>query len=128
MAFAGNLPNPLPFMKRAAVLALSSIWEALPTVLIEGLAADIPIVSTDCPVGPREILCDGAYGTLVPVGDSAALGDALLGVIQSRRRAVVPKEMLARFQYDQIVTQYLRLLAIGDGVQQSLATSRAEQG
>ena len=127
VSFLGDVPNPLPYMKRAAILALSSVVEALPTVLIEALAVGLPIVATDCPTGPREILCNGAYGTLVPVGDSAALGDALLRVIQSPRRAVVPNEVLARFQYNQIVSQYLRLLEIGDGVQQSLATSRAEQ-
>jgi glycosyltransferase involved in cell wall biosynthesis len=78
----GDVPNPLPYMKWAAVLALSSVMEALPTVLIEALAVGLPIVATDCPTGPREILCDGTYGTLVPVGDGAALAEALMRVLQ----------------------------------------------
>ena len=112
LSFLEDVPNPLPYMKHAATLALSSVVEALPTVLIEALAMGLPIVATDCPTGLREILCDGAYGTLVPVGDSAALSDALLRVLRSGRRAPIPEEALARFWYDHIVGKYLALLGI----------------
>jgi glycosyltransferase involved in cell wall biosynthesis len=107
--FAGNVPNPLPYMRRAAVLVLSSIWEALPTVLIEGLAAGVPIVATDCPVGPREILMDGAYGTLVPVGDPGAMAGAVKGVLQSPRLQL-SKDNLQRFEHRAAVEAYLNLL------------------
>ena len=94
--FLGNVANPLPYMKRAKVLALSSVVEALPTVLIEALAMNLPIVATDCPTGPREILCDGAYGTLVPVGDGERLAEALLDLLRAPSVPVIPEKVLVR--------------------------------
>lgn len=69
--------NPFPWIRRAAAFVLSSRCEGLPTVLIEALALGTPIVSTDCPSGPAEILAGGRYGELVPVGDAVALASAL---------------------------------------------------
>lgn len=69
--------NPHAAQRTAAVVALSSHYEGLPTVLIEGLAAGANLVSTDCPHGPREILQDGKLGRLVPPGDAVALAQAL---------------------------------------------------
>lgn len=77
VAMPGFVPNPYPYMRRAAVLALSSAWEALPTVLIEAMALGTKVVSTDCPYGPAEVLEGGRWGWLVPVGDEAALATAL---------------------------------------------------
>jgi glycosyltransferase involved in cell wall biosynthesis len=74
--------NPYPLIARADVFVLSSRWEGLPTVLVEALALGTPVVSTDCPSGPREILKDGQYGTLVPVGDSQAIAQAILDILQ----------------------------------------------
>ena len=65
---AGFAANPFAYMSRSAVLALSSLYEGLPAVLIQAMACGCPVVSTDCPTGPREILEDGRYGPLVPVG------------------------------------------------------------
>lgn len=110
VSFLGEVANPLPYMKRAAVLALSSIVEALPTVLIEALALGLPIVATDCPTGPREILRDGAYGNLIPVGDSTALAEALLRVLQRSDHPAVPEEALARFSHDHAIGKYLAVL------------------
>ena len=69
----GWVPNPYPYMARAGVFVLSSRWEGLPSVLIEALFCGVPIVATDCLSGPREILEAGKHGSLVPVGDEAAL-------------------------------------------------------
>jgi glycosyltransferase involved in cell wall biosynthesis len=77
VAFAGFVDNPFAFMARAAVFVLSSAWEGLPSVLIQAMACGCPVVSTDCPSGPAEILERGAYGPLVPVGDAAGLADAI---------------------------------------------------
>ncbi len=73
----GFVANPYAYMARGAVFVLSSRWEGLPGVLIEALFCGVPTVSTDCPGGSREILADGRYGRLVPVGDPNALARAL---------------------------------------------------
>lgn len=77
VALSGFVDNPYAYMARASVFALSSKSEALPTVLIEALACGCPVVSTDCPSGPAEILEGGQHGALVPVGEPAALAAAL---------------------------------------------------
>jgi glycosyltransferase involved in cell wall biosynthesis len=73
----GFVANPYPWFARADVIAMSSRWEGLPTVLLEALPFPARIVSTDCPSGPREILADGRFGRLVPVGDPEALAAAI---------------------------------------------------
>ncbi|GAB4275219.1 MAG: glycosyltransferase [Deferrisomatales bacterium] len=90
----GYTPNPFAWMARAAVFVLSSAWEGLPGALVEAMACGCPVVSTDCPDGPAEILDGGRYGPLVPVGDDRALAEAIEGVLDAppdrdglRRRA-----------------------------------------
>ena len=73
----GFVANPYPYMAAASVFALSSRWEGMPVVLIEALALGTPVVATDCPSGPRELLDAGRLGELVPVGDATALATAL---------------------------------------------------
>jgi glycosyltransferase involved in cell wall biosynthesis len=77
VALLGFRPNPLPYLRGAAVVALSSRNEGFGMVLAEALACGTPVVSTDCPHGPAEILDNGRYGCLTPVGDVAALAQAL---------------------------------------------------
>ncbi|HUF48266.1 MAG TPA: glycosyltransferase [Vicinamibacterales bacterium] len=77
VSFAGYASNPYPAMRRADVFVLSSRSEGFGNVLVEALALARPIVSTDCPHGPREILDGDRYGWLVPPGDPAALAAAL---------------------------------------------------
>lgn len=78
VALPGFEHNPYRFMSRAAAFAFSSQWEGFGMVLVEALALGVPVVSTDCTYGPAEILCDGKFGTLVPVGDHEAMARALL--------------------------------------------------
>jgi glycosyltransferase involved in cell wall biosynthesis len=75
--FAGYDLDPWPWLASADVFALSSDYEGLPNVLVEALHAGLPVVSTDCKSGPREILDDGVYGHLVRCNDPAALGAAI---------------------------------------------------
>jgi glycosyltransferase involved in cell wall biosynthesis len=77
----GARANPLPFVARATVFALSSRNEGMPVAILEAMALGRPIVSTDCPSGPAWILEDGAHGLLAPVGDAPALGDALVRML-----------------------------------------------
>lgn len=81
--FTGWQPNPYAIMARARVLALSSNHEGNPNVLIEALCLGTPIVATNCPSGPDEILCDGEYGRLVPMNDAVALADALESILDN---------------------------------------------
>jgi len=60
-------------MARASVFVLSSAWDGFGNVIAEALACGCPVVSTDCPSGPAEILEHGKYGPLAPVGDDVSL-------------------------------------------------------
>ncbi len=73
----GFVANPYPHLARAALFVLTSRCEGMPVALIEALACGTPVVSTDCPSGPRELLQHGRVGPLVPVGDVAALAEAM---------------------------------------------------
>ncbi len=75
--------NPYRYMRRAGLFALSSRWEGLSMVTLEALACGTPVVSTDTPYGPREIL--GCWGELPPVGDAAALGRAMVAALRGER-------------------------------------------
>ena len=79
----GFVDNPFKYMAHASVTALSSEYEGLPGVLIQAMACGCPVVSTDCPGGSREILEDGRYGRLVPVGNAAELAAAADGLIDA---------------------------------------------
>ena len=70
--------NPYPFLRHAAALVLASRYEGFGNVIVEALACGTPVVSTDCPAGPAEILEDGRYGRLVAVGDDAGLARAMV--------------------------------------------------
>jgi glycosyltransferase involved in cell wall biosynthesis len=109
----GFVDNPFAWMSRAAAFVLSSAWEGSPGVLVEALACGCPVVSTDCPSGPAEILADGIHGRLVPVGDDAALAQAILETLD----APVDREALrlrARdFDVDRAVELYLDVLRNG---------------
>jgi len=79
----GFAENPYAYMSRAALFVLSSLWEGSPNVLTEALSLGVPVVSTDCPSGPSEILAGGHHGHLVPVGDPQALAEAMLETLDS---------------------------------------------
>ena len=84
----GFVANPYSFMKNAAVFVSSSGREGFGNVIVEALACGLPIVSTNCP-GPCEILCDGKWGTIVPVGDGEALAKAVDEILKAQ---VSPKQ------------------------------------
>ena len=111
IALPGHADNPFAWMSKAAVLVLSSAWEGLPGVVIEALACGCPVVSTDCPSGPREILQDGAIGPLAPVHDDHALAAAILNVLAAPPDRTVLLNRAQDFAIDTGVDAYLRVLA-----------------
>jgi glycosyltransferase involved in cell wall biosynthesis len=79
----GFVPEPYAYMAHADLFAFTSRWEGLGFVIIEALAVGTPVAATDCPSGPREILQDGQIGPLVPVGDDAALAQAIMQTLDA---------------------------------------------
>jgi glycosyltransferase involved in cell wall biosynthesis len=112
VSMPGFVANPYPYMARAGVFALTSRWEGLPGVLIEALYCGAPLVATDCPGGSREILANGQYGQLVPVGDIVALAQAMEAALTSRMPHP-PPESWNPFMLETVVDQYLSTLLGG---------------
>jgi len=110
ISMPGFTENPYAFMARASVLALSSAWEGFANVIGEALACGCPVVSTDCPSGPAELLKNGAYGTLVPVGNDKALADAILTVLDKPPDPDRLRSRASEFDLDTISEAYLQLL------------------
>ena len=100
-------------MARAAAFALSSINEGLPGVLIQAMACGCPVVSTDCPSGPAEILAAGRYGRLVPPGDDQALAEAIIATLEAPPPAGLLRERAGFFSVERAVAQYERVM-LGD--------------
>jgi glycosyltransferase involved in cell wall biosynthesis len=111
----GYQRNPFKFMARAGVFVLSSAWEGSPGVLVQALACGAPVVATDCPSGPREVLGGGDAGRLVPVGDASALAAAVAAML-ARSRRPIPPQVLAPFTQEVAVDRYLGLLKAGTHV------------
>jgi glycosyltransferase involved in cell wall biosynthesis len=112
VAMPGFVDNPYAFMSRASVFVLSSLWEGLPTVLIEALYCGRPIIATDCPSGPREILANGQHGRLIPLADITALAQA----IEAGLAGEIPHPKTESWQpytTEVVVDQYLDLLSNG---------------
>ena len=123
----GYTHNPFAYMSRAAVFVLSSAWEGLPTALIEAMACGCPVVSTDCPSGPAEILQDGRYGPLVPVGDVAALARATIGVLGDPPDPPRLRARAAEFSVEVAAERYLELFARVAGFGPTSGASIAQQ-
>lgn len=85
VALIGYRANPYKYMAKADVFVLSSLWEGLPAVIPEAMACGTPVVATDCPSGPAEIITRESEGLLVPPTDSDALADAILRVLSDRK-------------------------------------------
>lgn len=77
IVFTGEVSDPFGFTMRARLAVCASVYEGLGNAIIEALACGTPVVSTDCPYGPSEILQSGRYGALTPVGDAPAMAAAI---------------------------------------------------
>lgn len=109
----GFTQNPFAYMSKASVFVLSSILEGLPNVLIEAMACGCPVVSTDCPSGPNEILQGGKYGYLVPVNDVPAMAQAIEAVLRGNRR-MPTAEWLEQYRIESVGRRYREALGLLD--------------
>ncbi len=107
----GFVNNPFAYLKRAKAFVLSSRWEGLPTVLIEALALGVPIVSTDCKSGPKEILAGGRLGELVPVGNQKALAEAILRALD-KPHGVADDTQWKRYTKEYATLEYLHVAGL----------------
>lgn len=105
----GWVANPYPFLVGSSMFVLSSRWEGLPGVLIEAMYCGVPVIATDCPSGPREILDEGRHGRLVAVGDVSALARS----IEQSLAGNVPRptrESWLPYEQEVVVGRYLKVL------------------
>ena len=107
----GYVENPYSFMRQSSVFVLSSKWEGSPSVLIAALACGCPVVSTDCPGAVREILADGAYGDLVPVGDATAMAEAIEKVLNGGGKHAAAN-WLDQFSIEKVTDQTMKVLKL----------------
>jgi glycosyltransferase involved in cell wall biosynthesis len=112
--FPGFTRNPFMYFRHASAFVLSSRWEGLPTVLPEALACGAPVIATDCPHGPLEILDGGTYGRLVPPGDPSRLAEAIEGLLRdpAGRQLLAERgpERAAMFSAERAGFEYVSLL------------------
>ena len=110
LCLMGQVTSALPYMKHAALFALSSRFEGFPNVLIEALACGTPVIATDCESGPREILLGGEIAPLVPVGDDQALAAAMTRALDLPRDNPRRRDRAADFTLKKTVDAYLDVL------------------
>jgi glycosyltransferase involved in cell wall biosynthesis len=114
VVFQGWLDNPFPLMRMSTAFVLSSHYEGFGNVLLEAFACGCPVVSTDCPFGPAEILGDPAAGILVPAQDENALATAILRVLRDDglRTALAHRgrHRALEFETSRVIARYERTL------------------
>jgi glycosyltransferase involved in cell wall biosynthesis len=109
----GFVDNPFKYVARSDVFVLSSKVEPFGNVIVEALAVGTPVVSTRCAGGPPEILENGQWGDLVPVGDSVAMATAIeRNLTGPRRRAAELKLYAQTFDYRSVAKEYMAVLGV----------------
>ncbi len=108
----GFAANPYPYLARASLFVLSSLWEGSPNVLTEALALGTPAVATDCRSGPREILQQGRFGPLVPVGDAPALAEAMARTLDDPLPAATLRSATEAYTMERSARRYLEVLGV----------------
>jgi len=109
VSLPGFVDNPYAYIARSAVFVLSSAWEGFGNVLVEAMAVGTPVVSTDCPSGPAEILEGGKWGKLVPVGDIEKIAKAIMTTLRDPNHPDVAKRA-QDFRIEKLVQNYLKVL------------------
>jgi len=106
----GFQTNPFPFLAAAKLFVLSSAWEGSPNVLTEAMALGTPVVATDCPSGPAELLDGGRIAPLIPVGDVSAMAKAIREMLDHPPQAQALKAAVAEYDQSYSARQYLEEL------------------
>ncbi len=112
LSMPGFVSNPFSYMSKASVFALTSVCEGAPVVLMEALSLGVPVVSTDCPSGPGEILQNGRYGPLVPVGSSEMLAREILNTLTKPLDPETLKSAASPYRIAESANRYLEALGI----------------
>jgi len=113
VALPGFRTNPYPFLARADLFVLSSRWEGSPNVLTEAMALGTPVVATDCPSGPHDLLDGGRYGPLVPVGDIQAMARSMAETLDHPPPPEMLKAAVADYTQAASAERYLEVLEVG---------------
>lgn len=106
----GFVPNAIPYIARSSVLVMSSLHEGFGNVLVEALACGTNVVSTECPSGPSEILDNGSYGWLVPVGNAEKMAEAINEALLKPKNVVLLKERAKTFSLENGIKNYVNLI------------------
>ena len=113
--FLGFQKNPFKYMAKSSLFVLSSLYEGFGNVLVEAMALGLPVISTDCPSGPAEIIDDGENGILVPVQDENALAQAILDVLADSALRIhlscEAKQKAEVFAAEKITQDYRRIFS-----------------
>lgn len=110
VSLPGFVENPYSYLHNASVFVLSSAWEGFGNVLVEAMATGTPVVSTDCPSGPSEILDKGRYGPLVPPGDAEKLAHSIIAVLNKPPEPALLKRRASNFTVGNAVNEYIELI------------------
>lgn len=109
LSMPGFVSNPFAWMRAAQLFIHTSKSEGFGNVLVEAMACGTPVVSTDCPSGPREILEDGKWGRLVPVADADALASSIVSCLKTTQRYDFTAR-LSDFSCEKILSEYIKIL------------------
>jgi glycosyltransferase involved in cell wall biosynthesis len=108
----GFKTNPFPFLARARLFVLSSLWEGSPNVLTEAMALGTPVVATDCPSGPRELLDNGRFGPLVPPGNVDTLAAAMAEILDHPQVPEILRAAVSEYRQEVSARRYLETLGL----------------
>lgn len=111
--FPGVVRPLTKLMERAEVFVLTSRYEGFGNVLLEAMSAGAPVISSNCDSGPREILEDGKWGSLVPVGDVQAFAEAMKQALTTSNHPNV-RSRAEDFSIEKTTTGFLKLLGISE--------------